>query len=179
MQKTPRGWTLIELLIAIAVLGIVSGFAVTSLNGMVQAAHGSAARGAMLESLTRARNAATLREQDVRICPSTDGATCADSYHWESGWIVYADVDDDNRKGPADVVIGGYPKLADGVRLITSTGRRTIEFQPSGGNGGNNATFTLCDGRGPGRASAFAMANTGGLREVKPSATAVTEACYP
>ena len=179
MRTIAYGWTLVELLIALAILGILAGFAVSSVGGLIQAGRASAAHTDLLAALTKARGAATVHERDVRVCPSADGATCADTYHWESGWIVYVDANNNNRKDAADVVIGSYPKLGDGVRLITSTGRRTIEFQPSGGNGGSNATFTLCDRRGPSKAQAFAMSNAGGLRAVAPSATAVTEACYP
>ena len=179
MRRTPYGWTLIELMIALAILGILAGFAVSSVSSFMQAARSSAAHTDLLASLTRARGAATTHERDVRVCPSADGATCADSYHWESGWIVYVDANNNNRKDASDPIIGSYPKLGDGVRLITSTGRRTIEFQPSGGNGGSNATFTICDRRGASKAKAFAMSNTGGLRAVSPSASALADACYP
>ena len=179
MPRPATGWTLIELLIAVAILGILGGIAVSSLSSFMQAARSSAAHTELLATLTKARGAATVHERDVRVCPSADGSTCADSYHWEQGWIVYVDANNNNRKDSADVIIGGYPKLGEGVRVVTSTGRRTIEFQPSGGNGGSNATFTFCDRRGPSKAQAFAMSNAGGLRSVPPSATAVTEACYP
>jgi type IV fimbrial biogenesis protein FimT len=173
------GWTLVELMIALAIVGILSSLAISGFSGAIQAGRTSAAHSDLVATLTTARNAAAVRETDVRVCPSGDGASCADSYHWESGWIVYVDANDNNRKDPGDPIIGGYPKLGDGVKLITSTGRRSLEFQPSGGNGGSNATFTFCDRRGPGRASAFAMSNTGGLHAVPPTASAVSEACYP
>jgi type IV fimbrial biogenesis protein FimT len=177
--RNATGWTLIELLIALAIVAILGGFAVSSVSALIQAGRSSAAHTDLLATLTTARSAAAVRETDVRVCPSADGRTCADSYHWEQGWIVYVDANNNNSKDDTDVVIGSYPKAGDGVRVITSTGRRTIEFQSSGGNGGSNATFTICDRRGPAKAQAFAMSNTGGLRAVAPSATAVTEACYP
>ena len=52
-------------------------------------------------------------------------------FHWESGWLVYVDMNNDNRKGSADVVLELQAKLAEGVREITSNG----ESQPPGPGG--------------------------------------------
>ena len=57
------------------------------------------------------------------------------------------------------------PALAGRVRLHSTVGRTRIVFQGNGGNVGSNATFTLCDGRGPARARALIMGNAGTLRD--------------
>ena len=178
-QVTSReaGWTLIELAIALAIAGILVALGVGSLNGVRHAANGSEARNVLLASLVQARNAAALREQDVVLCPSPDQQGCAATHHWERGWIVFVDYDDNRTRGPDEPVLHGHRELASGIGLVTSTGRRTLDFQPNGSNAGSNATFTLCDGRGPGKATAFAMSNGGGLRPVTPTATAIVDAC--
>jgi type IV fimbrial biogenesis protein FimT len=45
-------------------------------------------------------------------------------------------------------------------------------FQPTGGNSGSNATFTLCDGRGAASATALVLSNGGRMRAGRPSAAA-------
>ena len=177
ITRRNSGWTLIELCIVLAVLGVLVAFGIGSLNGARHAANGSAARTGLLASLVQARNAAALREQDVVLCPSADQQSCAATHHWERGWIVFVDYDDNRARGPDEPLVHGHRALASGIGLVTSSGRRSLDFQPNGGNAGSNATFTLCDGRGPARATAFAMSNAGGLRSVKPSATAVVDAC--
>ena len=176
-RKRQRGWTLIELMIALSIAGILASFGVSFATSTIQAAHRFEAYSALLGALGRARTAASLREHAVRLCPSVDGANCLDAFHWESGWLAYVDLDDDNRKDPADTVLDRQAALPSGVRVITSTGRRTIEFQPNGANAGSNATFTICDGRGPAKAKSYAMSNVGGLREVPATAAAIAEAC--
>ena len=172
-----RGWTLIELMIAVAIAGILVSWGISSANAAIHAARRFEAYSALLATVDKARSAAMLRERDVRLCPSADSANCLDTFHWESGWLVYVDMNNNNRKDAADVVLDRQGTLATGVHVITSTGRRTIEFQPNAGNAGSNATFTLCDARGPAKAKAYALSNVGGLREVPTTVAAVSEAC--
>ena len=171
------GWTLIELMIALAILGILVSYGVSTATGAIQASHSFDGRSALLASITSARQAATRRDHDVRLCPSRDGRSCLNGYHWESGWIVFEDVNDNDRVDPADLVFDRQPALAPGVHAITSVGRKSLEFQPNAGNGGSNATFTFCDRRGPAKAKAFALSNQGGMREVPTTPAAVAEAC--
>lgn len=176
-SRETSGWTLVETMIALAVATVLLGMGVSSANGAISAVRANDARNALLATLVTARTQAVLRMRDVRLCPSGDGTNCLDSYHWESGWILFVDANDDNRKDAADPVLERHLALGSGVRLITSTGRRTVEVQPSAGNGGSNATFTLCDARGAAKATAFAMSNTGNLRAVPAGPEAVAEAC--
>jgi type IV fimbrial biogenesis protein FimT len=176
-NRVQAGWTLVELMIALAIAGILVSWAGSAATGAIQAARCFEAHAALLRSLNGAQLAAGLRERDVRICPSADGASCTGDYRWERGWVTYVDANDNNRLDPADIVLERQGALAPGVRVITSTGRRSLEFQPSAGNGGSNATFTFCDRRGAAKAKAFALGNTGGLREVPATPAAVQEAC--
>jgi type IV fimbrial biogenesis protein FimT len=50
-------------------------------------------------------------------------------------------------------------------------------FQGNGGNAGSNVTFTLCDGRGPGRAKTLVLSNQGRFRHGTPSPAALAATC--
>ena len=177
-SSTPaRGWTVIELAIVLGVAGLVLAAAIPGFAGAHQAARASEARMALLSSLNQARTAAALKDMDVGMCPSADGVACEDRFDWQDGWVVFVDVDGDNARGPADTLLLHRGKLGEGVRVVTSTGRRYLDFQPNGGNAGSNATFTLCDKRGPGRATAIAMGNVGSYRQVAPTAAQKAAAC--
>ena len=171
-----HGFTLIELMIALLIVGLLLGLALPAYSGAIAAARTQSLRDALLGAITATRNAAAFYEVDAILCPSTDGESCADSFEWQHGFIAAVDVnnnetiDDDDRRLL-------YQERVDDVRLLTSIGRKRIQFQPNGSNAGSNATFTFCDRRGPTRALSLVMNNRGDLREQRASATAVAAAC--
>lgn len=172
----PSGFTLIEAVIALAIGGALVAVAVPAWTGAIHAAHAGAARSALLESMTRAIGHAGIVGVEVVLCPGDDTAGCRASTDWSQGWIAYADLDGNRQRGPHETLLHAQPALPDRVHLRTTTGRTRLVFQPNGGNAGSNATFTLCDGRGPAQATTLVLANNGRLRAGTPTAAAA-EAC--
>jgi len=175
MSYRARGFTLVEALIALAVASVLIGTAVPAWTGAIEAAHASSARAALLASLTRSISHAALTGSEVVLCPGGDRG-CRDTSDWSGGWIAYADLDGDRVRDPNETLLHTEPALAGKVHLRTTTGRRRLVFQPSGGNAGSNVTFTLCDGRGAAKATTLVLANDGRLRAGKPTA-ATAQAC--
>jgi len=176
-MKTQRGLTLIELIIATAVAAVLFGVAVPALSGGLEAARASDARAGLLSSLTEASGRAALTGVHGVLCPSSDGATCLDTPDWSSGWLVFMDSNATRELEGGERVLRIQPPLSGKVHLRSTVGRTRIVFQGNGGNAGSNVTFTLCDGRGPSRARALIMSNTGGLRDGAPNAAALAETC--
>jgi len=172
-----RGFTLVELLIALAVVAILLNVAISGFGSVIQASRAYHARAALLAVLTQARTRAAYDEVDVGLCPSASGERCENGFRWEGGWVAFADMNGSDRLDAGDVVLSRQLALGAGVRIATSSGRRHLEFQPNGTNAGSNATLTICDRRGPAKATAIAMGNAGTYREVKPSAAAIAVAC--
>ena len=172
-----RGWTLLEASVVLAVIAALVGVAVSGIGNAIQAARALEARSALLSVLTTARSRAAYLEADVGFCPSLDGKNCAASFRWESGWIAYADRNGSGRLDPSDPIIARRGPLGAGVAIATSSGRKLLEFQPAGTNGGSNATFTICDRRGRAKATAIAMGNIGTYRTVKPTRAGLDAAC--
>lgn len=171
MAHRSRGFSLIEAVIALAVASLLIGTAVSTWTGAVAATHAGAAKSALLASLTRSISHAAIAGTEVVLCPG-DASGCHDTPDWTGGWISYADLDGDRVRDPADTLLHAEPALSGKVHLRSSTGRRRLVFQPSGGNAGSNVTFTLCDGRGATKATSLVLANDGRLRAGKPTATA-------
>ncbi|HUR08914.1 MAG TPA: GspH/FimT family pseudopilin [Nonomuraea sp.] len=164
-MKAQAGWTLIELLVVVAIAGTLCGVAVPALSSGLEASRASDARGALLASLITASNHAAIAGVRGVLCPSQDGRNCDDTPDWSKGWIVFLDPNANRDLDGGERILRVEPALAGKVRLRTTAGRTRIVFQGNGGNAGSNATFTLCDGRGPAKARALIMANAGSLRD--------------
>jgi type IV fimbrial biogenesis protein FimT len=178
-MNSQRGYTLHELLLGLAGLGILCGIALPSFGDGMAAVRAGEARNALLESLMLASSRAALTETRSVICPSSDGERCDSGPDWGGGWIVFGDHDGDRERSALEPRIHAEPALAAGVRLRSSVGRTRIVIQGNGGNAGSNVTFTLCDSRGPAEAVSLVLSNRGRLRDQPADADAAALACAP
>jgi type IV fimbrial biogenesis protein FimT len=81
-------------------IGVPSYRYVTNTNRTASEVNG------LLGDLQYARGEAIKEGQTVTACISVDGATCsAGSTNWETGWIVFSDLNDDQTVDPGDTVL--------------------------------------------------------------------------
>lgn len=121
-MKNQRGFTLMELLLAIAILAIVTTAALPSLNQFILTNRLSGQANELVTALQFSRSEALKRGVEVRLCSSSDGAACGGD--WNQGFIAVADPDD-----TAEVIrVWGAP--GDRVQFAPAAG--TIDF---GGDG--------------------------------------------
>jgi len=84
----PRGFTLIELMMAIVVLAILLGIGVPSFRDAAVGSRVSSYANDLVASVQLARSEAIKRNAPVTLCASADGVNCEDEGGWEVGWIV-------------------------------------------------------------------------------------------
>ena len=171
MRRPCNGFTLIEAVICLALIGILLAVAVPAWSSVLARSHAAEARAALLASLSTAISHAAVTGTEVVLCPSAS-SECANSWDWSGGWIAYADIDGDRHHDAGETLLHAQAALEDDIRLLTSKGRKRLVFQPNGGNAGSNVTFTMCTGRGSAAAATLVLANSGRLRSGKPSAAA-------
>jgi type IV fimbrial biogenesis protein FimT len=82
------GFTLVELLTAIAVLAVLLALAVPNFNDATLSARLNGFANSLVASAQVARSEAIKRNRDITLCRSTNGTSCAGSGGWEQGWII-------------------------------------------------------------------------------------------
>ncbi len=91
MKKLNSGFTLLELMITVAVLAVVLSLAAPGMQSMLESSQLKSTSEIFARSLTYARTeAATLHEQIV-VCPSKDAKNCTTTAEYEIGIIIFSD----------------------------------------------------------------------------------------
>lgn len=86
------GFTLVELMITLAIAAILLTIGVPSFNTLMQNSRLTTSTNDLIGALNLARSEAVTRELRVTVCKSADQATCNTSVTgWQQGWIVFTD----------------------------------------------------------------------------------------
>ncbi|MEZ5488965.1 MAG: GspH/FimT family protein [Gammaproteobacteria bacterium] len=90
-----KGFTIIELIIALAALGILLAIGLPSFQDTVEDVNTNARVKELITSLSLARSEAVKRGTDVHLCATNSaGSDCA-AGQWSVGWIVFEDANGD------------------------------------------------------------------------------------
>ena len=178
MFQPVKGFTLIEALVVMAVAAILLAVAIPAWSHARAAANAGTVRADLAASLLGAVRHSSIAGTEVVICPALSSGLCSGSTNWDSGWIVFADINGSRMPDANETRLAGSDALPGDVHLRTTTGRTRLIFQPNGGNAGSNVTFTLCDSRGPKSATTLVLSNTGNLRPGQPTDAAAWNCAY-
>ena len=136
-RTAQAGFTVMELLIGIAVLAILTTLAVPAFNQFIQNNRLAGQANEMVAAFQFARSEALKRGLNVRACASDDGASCSGA--WTDGWIVIADPGGDDEE-----LLRVWPAPDDGFQITANPSSSYIEFEPTGAsNGGVEQQFSL------------------------------------
>lgn len=91
-----RGFSLVELMVVVAILGILAGLAAPSFASFIRSNRLTAAANDLLGAVALARSEALKRGQRIVLCTSSNASTCDNSASWGDGWIVFSDGDNDS-----------------------------------------------------------------------------------
>lgn len=135
-----RGFTLVELLVAIAILSILVAIGVPTFNQVTLTSKLRSYSNEIVASSTLARSEAIKRNAIVTMCVSSDGVNCA-ADGWEEGWIIFQDTDTDGVVDSSETLIHRQPATDTGFQIVAAVD--TLNFQPSG-VGATTTSLKVC-----------------------------------
>ncbi len=146
-MKNSAGVTLLELIVVIAIVGILAAIAVPSYVGVTTTNRIATEVNSFVSDLQFARSEAIKKGQSVTICSSTDGSTCSASVNWHTGWIVFSDDVGNGDRAAAEVLSRVRQTFIVGTvndTFIASGSTKAIKFNREGfATLSATTTFTL------------------------------------
>ena len=110
-MKSNAGFTLIELIVTVAIAAIVLTLGVPSFQEIINNNRLTAGANELVGALHLARSEAVKRNVRVTLCKSADGAVCTTSGGYQQGWIVFVDPNSNGTVDAGEPVIRSYSCL--------------------------------------------------------------------
>ncbi len=127
-MKKHAGFTLIEMMIVIALLGILLTMAVPSFQSLIASSRATAVTNDVVAALQIARSEALKQRLPVTVCrANAAGTNCENGADWSSGWLV---------RSPDRVLqVWPAPRATVGIRNAVNNG---VAFAATGVSGSAN-----------------------------------------
>jgi type IV fimbrial biogenesis protein FimT len=150
-MRQENGFSLIELMIAVGLTGLLLSMAVPALDIFVANARQTGAINDFVSSIHQARSTAVTTNVRVTICPSASGNNC-EAVGWNNGWIVFSDPDSDRNVDMGERILAASGPV-DGLTIQSAEFATFLMYRPNGrvmnaSLNGSSGAFTVCDSRG-------------------------------
>ena len=158
MKKAQAGFTLLELMVVLAVVGILMAVAIPAMGDFIRNGRITAAANDVMAALHFTRSEAIKRRLPVTLCTSTnaldadntanDAATCEDS-EVITGWIVFVDLNQDGVRDAGDTILLNHGPMNPQIAAASSADPFLVTYLLNGfALNPNGASIALCDARG-------------------------------
>jgi type IV fimbrial biogenesis protein FimT len=150
-----KGFTLIELMVAIGLAALLLSMAVPALDQFTTNARQTGAINDFVSSMHIARNTAITTNARVTVCASSQGFWC-DGVTWDQGWIAFTDRNGNQAVDGTDRILSASGGI-DGLDIQSGEFGQVLQYRPNGRVNnvtatGSSGQFTVCDHRGEDKA---------------------------
>jgi type IV fimbrial biogenesis protein FimT len=156
-----HAFTLIELMVTLAVLGIGLMVAVPSFISITNTNRTASQTNSLIGALNYARNEATTRSSPVSVCTSNTGTSCVTGIGWTGGWIVFVDGGTQGQVDAGDQVLRVYGATSPGSTISTSAALTNYISYSASGISSGQGDFILCDSSGTASARKVSVTRIG------------------
>lgn len=141
-SKTESGITLLESLLSIAVLILITSFAVPQLARTLAYIESLSTQQSLLTFIGSARAWALHRQQIVTLCPLSDDGVC--TANWKQQLSAFEDINSNSIREPNEQLIFHWDKLGNRANLSWTLDRRQIRFRPNGSTTATTGSLRYC-----------------------------------
>jgi len=127
-MKKFNGFTLIELMICLSIVGILLGYGAPSLHLFKQKMNMETERNRLFTSLHYARSFAISNQAQIAACPSISGLDCDSESKWHNGWIVFIDSNGNKNHDEEEKMLIHESSMMTKITATASIYRQKIRF---------------------------------------------------
>ncbi len=128
-----KAMTLIELLVILAILGIIFSLTTPSLQQFMEQYRHRAVGHQLFSSLNYARSIAIFRQRYVVLCTSSDNISCNNTKDWSSGAIIFIDDNGNKTREDNEELLQRINPVPTGSALHFANARSYLVYKPNGG----------------------------------------------
>jgi len=140
-----RGFSLIQLISILGIFASSLSLAIPRWTGLIQSNNVQSSRAEMMTLLNYSRSKAVLMGKPVTLCPTSDQENCNNDFTlWHEGYMVFSDRNGNRSRDSGEPILQLSKLQHKGIKIHSSTGRRSIRFDTDGSAWGSNLTLRFC-----------------------------------
>lgn len=164
-QKRDSGFTLVELIITLAVAGILVTIAVPSFMSLIASNRVTAASNELTTALNLAKSEAIRSGQNTMLCKINEtGDGCNNAGKWSDGWLLFNDANGNDLLNDGEQIIRVHeaPEASLKFTFVHATAKNIV-FRPNG-TPNVSGRFCLQNGYQSTNSRAVLITQTGRIR---------------
>src|SRR5688500_2290997 len=158
MKRAPNGFTLLELMVVLAIAGVLAAIAIPAMGDFMRNSRITAAANDVMAALHFTRSEATKRRQPVTLCTSNDtinadgsqndNPTCSAS-PLLTGWFAFVDLNQSGTREVGELVLMQREPMDARITARSSADPFAVTYLNNGfALDPNQSQLVLCDERG-------------------------------
>lgn len=144
MSTTDSGFSLVELIVVMALLAILINLGIPALSHSFERNQARVAINAIYRAINLTRFTAINHGVMTTLCKSADGQSCGGQ--WQQGFIVFTDRNADRHVNDDDRLIQVFPAPSESGTLLFRAfqNKQYLQMTPQGFTNYQNGNFTFC-----------------------------------